>query len=98
MIRDLLTPEAHRDPYVWSSVLLAHFALGAILWPVVGWWIVPAYIAFEAVQAIRSRHPLWWDSVCDSVAVLLGAQLMAGHWLAGPIVLAIAAVGWRARV
>lgn len=104
MIRSLLTPEAHRDPYVWAAVLMAHFAIGAILWLLIGWWVALAYAAFEGAQAVRARL-LAWDSVLDWTGVMLGAafvgQIKAGGDLmamaAAVSALCIAAVGWASR-
>lgn len=31
MLRNLLTPEAHRDPYVWAAVFFAHLGIGLVL-------------------------------------------------------------------
>ena len=104
MIRYLLTPEAHRDPYVWAVVLLAHFAIGAMLWPLVGWWVALIYAAVEAAQAVRVRL-LAWDCVLDWIGVMLGAafvwQVAAGdYWMAtaaAVAALSIAAVGAGTR-
>lgn len=104
MIRSLLTPDAHHDPYVWAAVLLAHFAIGAMLWLLVGWWVLPIYAAFEIVQAVRVRL-MAWDSVLDWVGVILGAafvwQVAAANDLmvmaATVSALCIAAVGWATR-
>ncbi|MCV2448885.1 hypothetical protein [Paracoccus sp. DMF] len=98
MIRELLTPEAQRDPYAWASVLLAHAWIGGAAYPLVGWWLVAIYAAFEAVQAVISRRPLWWDSALDWCAVCLGAASVAyaSPWPAAAV-LGIALVGWRAR-
>lgn len=98
MIRELLTPEAQRDPYAWASVLLAHAWIGGAAYPLVGWWLVLIYAAFEVVQAITSRRPLWWDSALDWCAVWLGAEGVAtsSHTPAAAV-LCIAFVGWRAR-
>ncbi len=104
MIRSLLTPDAHRDPYVWAAVLMAHFAIGAILWPLVGWWVVFLYAAVELAQAVNARL-LAWDAVLDWCGVMLGAafvwQIAAGDPLmamaAAVSALSIAAVGWGAR-
>lgn len=30
MLKDLLTPEAQADAYVWASVMLAHGCIGAV--------------------------------------------------------------------
>lgn len=104
MIRSLLTPEAHRDPYVWAAVLMAHFAIGAILWLLIGWWVALVYAAFEGAQAASARL-LAWDSVLDWCGVMLGAafvwQVAQGDpWMAmaaAVSALCIAAVGWGAR-
>ena len=104
MIRSLLTPEAHRDPYIWAAVLLAHFAIGAMLWPLLGWWVAPVYAAFEVAQAARVRL-LAWDSVLDWCGVQLGAAFVArvaadDYWMAmaaAVSALCIAAVGWASR-
>lgn len=98
MIRNLLTAEAHRDPYVWAAVLLAHFAIGSMLWPLAGWWALAIYAAFEALQAALSRR-LWWDSVLDWCGVALGAVYVAqgGYWLAALSALIISATGYLSR-
>lgn len=104
MIRDLLTPEAHRDPYVWAAVLLAHFTIGAALWVVAGWWAALAYAGFELAQGGRSRL-LAWDSLLDWCGVTLGvafaSHLAHGdrrHALAAVVaVFIIAAVGYAIR-
>lgn len=104
MIRDLLSAEAHRDPYVWAAVLLAHFAVGVMLWPVAGIWAVSGYAAFEAMQAAASRR-IWWDSVLDWCAVVLGScaaffMVSGALWYASCAsvsALSIAAVGYKAR-
>ena len=98
MIRNLLTAEAQDDPYAWASVLLAHAWIGAVSWPLVGWWLAVVYAAFEVVQAVTSRRPLWWDSALDWCAVCLGAAGVAyGSAWPAAAVLSIAFVGWRAR-
>lgn len=98
MIRNLLSAEAHRDPYVWAAVLLAHFAIGCMLWPWVGLAGVVIYAAFEIIQASVSRR-LWWDSVLDWCAVALGTAFIAYdfYWLAGLSALTIAATGYLSR-
>lgn len=104
MIRNLLTAEAHRDPYVWAAVLLAHFTIGAALWVVADWWAVVIYAGFELAQAVRSRL-LAWDSLLDWCGVALGAAF-AAHLAQGDqrpalaaavAVFIIAAVGYWAR-
>ena len=88
MLHDLLTPEAQADPYVWTTVLLAHFAIGACL-RMVGlrvWLIAVGYVAFEAMQAAVSGVFLPWDSLLDWSAVMLGAVAK------GPLVVAVLAV------
>lgn len=80
MIRDLMTPEAQTDPYVWSAALLAHAAIGVAMWALLGWWALAAYAAFEAVQARVSGVLLIWDSILDWCAVALGACLGWALW------------------
>lgn len=77
MIRDLLTAEAQRDPYVWAAVLVAHAGIGVALWSIMGHLLAVAllYGAFEIVQAMSSARPLWWDSILDCCGVMLGAML-----------------------
>ena len=79
-MRDLLTPEAQRDPYVWSAVLIAHAGLGVAGWAMVGWWAVLVYGAFEAAQALAARRLLFWDSVLDACGFACGALLAASIW------------------
>ena len=80
MIRDLMSPESHDNPYVWSAVLLAHAALGVAGWAIIGWWAVMVYLAFELVQAITARGALWWDSVLDACGFICGALLASSMW------------------
>lgn len=80
MIRELLTPEAQPDPYVWAAVLLAHAVLGVAAWALIGWWAVVIYAAFEFVQAVAARCMLWWDSVLDTCGFTCGALLAAALW------------------
>lgn len=98
MIRNLLSAEAHRDPYVWSAVLLAHFAVGAMMWPAAGVLAVVVYAAFEALQAAVSRR-LWWDSILDWCGVALGCAFVAydSNLLAAASALTIAATGYATR-
>ena len=98
MFRNLLYADAHRDPYVWAAVLLAHFAIGAMLWPMAGPLAVAVYAAFELLQASLSRR-LWWDSVLDWCGVALGCAFMAydGSLLAAASALTIAATGYATR-
>ena len=98
MIRDLLTPEAHQDGYVWAAVLLSHAFIGGVGVVFMGWWFLPVYIAFEAVQAVRARRALYWDSVLDIVAVVLGGvSVSQGSLGAALAVLSIALFGWYVR-
>ena len=105
MIREILTPEAQRDPYAWASVLLAHAALGAAGWAAIGWWAVLVYVAFEVAQALAARRLYAWDSILDACGFTCGALLGHGLWShdarltgAGIAVAAcIAVAGWRAR-
>lgn len=105
ILRNLLTAEAQRDPYVWAAVLLAHFALGTMLWLVLGLWAVATYAAFEALQACYSGAALWWDSVLDWCGVALGVAFAVFLWghnggeaaACAVAILCIAAVGHTAR-
>ena len=105
MIRNLLTAEAHRDPYVWAAVLLAHFAIGAMLWLMLGLWAAAVYATFELLQAYCCGSTLWWDSLLDWCGVALGVKFTAAAWnhdttAAGLCALAainIAVVGYLAR-
>lgn len=105
MIRDLLTPDAQRDPYAWASVLLAHAALGAAGWAAIGWWAVLVYVAFEVAQAVAARRLYAWDSILDACGFGCGALLASGLWLHDGLQIggavtccaAIAFAGWRAR-
>lgn len=81
MMRDLLTPEAQQDPYIWAAVLVAHGGLGCAGWVVIGWWAVLVYLAFEAVQALAAGRALWWDSVLDACGFALGAALLSAAWV-----------------
>lgn len=97
MIRNLLTAEAHRDPYVWAAVLLAHFAIGSMLWLVIGIWAISVYAAFEVMQALCSGFALWWDSVLDWCGVALGVVFIDCVWAhnvvyAGLCVISIACI------
>ena len=90
MIRELLTPEAQADAYVWAAVLLAHAGIGVALWVLCmaytghmrGSAVLSAllYAVFELVQADISGSLLIWDSLLDWSAVTLGAVLAAGLW------------------
>ena len=77
MIRDLLTAEAQRDPYVWAAVQVAHAGIGVALWVLTGSLVAVGgiYAGFELVQALTSRRALIWDSLLDWSAVNLGAVL-----------------------
>ena len=80
MIRDLLTPETQADPYVWAAVLAGHAWLGVAGWLIGGWWSVPVYLLFEAVQALAARRLLIWDSVLDACGFCCGALTAAFLW------------------
>lgn len=77
MIRDLLTPEAHRDPYVWAAVLVAHAGIGVALWAFIGGLLTIAmlYAGFEICQMLVNRRAFYWDSVLDWCGIMLGACL-----------------------
>lgn len=103
-ITDLLrTPDAQRDPYAWSSTLLAHAFIGVALAAVFPWWVpVAAYAAWEALQCRRygarvADCLLDWSAV--SLGVCVAVALSAGQGALGAI-LALAVVllvGVRAR-
>jgi hypothetical protein len=103
MIDLLRTPDAQRDPYAWSSTLLAHAFIGVALAAVLPWGVpILAYAAWEAVQWRRYEANAA-DCVLDWCAVSLGvcltAALSAGHSAVGSV-LALAIVlfvGVRAR-
>lgn len=80
MMRDLLTPEAQRDPYVWTAVLLAHAGLGVAGWVLIGWSAVLVYGAFEVAQALAARRALWWDSILDACGFAVGVVLVSAAW------------------
>lgn len=96
----ILTPEAHRDPYIWGAVLLAHFAIGDMGWQYIGWWIVPAYLVlWEGGNMILSKSRLYADSILDWDAVALGACVAAGLHAKAAVaaMLAVLAVGYWVR-
>lgn len=97
MIRDLLTPEAQEDAYVWASVMLAHGCIGAMGWAVMGWAALLVYAGFEVLQAAVSRRWMLWDMVLDFCAVALGAVLIAQQsaWAAVALLVVAAAGTWR---
>lgn len=75
MIADLFVPEAQADPYVWSAVLLAHFAIGVCLrlFGMKPWIVAFGYAAFEVIQAAVSGAVLPVDSLLDWTAVMIGS-------------------------
>ncbi|SIT74799.1 hypothetical protein [Pontibaca methylaminivorans] len=98
MLRDLLTPEDHADPYIWAAVFAAHAWVGAALVIVLGdiHLALTGYLLFEVLQAVVSRRLIVLDSVLDWLAVVLGAAMIwteAGRWIVALICVAIAA-GW----
>lgn len=96
MIKVLLDPTVHRDPYVWAAVLLAHGAIcqgvTVALIPMIG----PAW----AVAIVSMQYLFGWegaqlrtalrrgdrkliaaaDGAVDWVAVTLGCVLIASAW------------------
>lgn len=86
MIRELLTPDAQDDPYVWSAVLIAHAGVGCAGWVFIGWWAIIAYVAFEIAQAVAARRALWrtasWISAAlpSALCSCLGAGLTTSRW------------------
>ncbi|MDO5606016.1 MAG: hypothetical protein Q4G25_12730 [Paracoccus sp. (in: a-proteobacteria)] len=93
MIRDLLTPTAHRDPYTWAAVLLAHAAicqglvliLAGILGPICAAYVISAgyLLLWEGRQLHialrRGDQPIaaLADGLIDTAGVTLGCQLIA---------------------
>lgn len=85
IIRDLLTPEAQRNPHHWSAAAAAHCWLGLGIWGGIaviwdrwtGVMFAPLLylMLIEGVQLAlvtkRTRHILW-DSILDTVAVAFG--------------------------
>ena len=85
ILRDLLTPESHRDGYTWAVVAAAHCWLGLGIWGGIaviwdrwtGVYAAPVvyFLLVEAVQlamAERRTRQLIWDSCLDTVAVAFG--------------------------
>ena len=103
-ITDMLrTPDAQRDPYAWSSTLLAHAFIGVALAAVVPWWVpITAYAAWEALQWRRYGAGLT-DCLLDWSAVSLGVcvavALSAGQAAVGAVLalLVVLLVGVRKR-
>lgn len=93
MIRDLLTPENHRDPYVWAAVFLAHGAICQVLVVTLMFIVSPlvaassvslAYLgSWEALQlrsAVRRGDGFKTpvaDGAVDAVGVALGCFTVA---------------------
>lgn len=105
MWRDLLTGEAHADPYIWLVVLIAHAGLGAGLWLLAsgrGTWpgVMHASVIYALVEAVQALAGglLIWDALLDWTAATLGAlfaaSLHAGRLrLARCIAAALALIG-----
>lgn len=97
MIRELLTPEAQSDPYIWAAVMLAHVAIGMMLRQI-GlrlWVIAVAYAAWEALQWAVSGIFLPYDAILDWVAVMLGAIASGPAVAAAVVVVVLAGMGRR---
>ena len=93
MIRDLLTPDAHDDPYIWGAVLLAHgficqllvlllmFAVGPVSAAVsVSLVYLVAWEGMHLLAALRRGDGLIVaiaDGVLDAVGVALGCFTVA---------------------
>lgn len=93
MLRNLLLPEAHSDPYAWASAMLAHssicnvaaFALMFVLPPLIAAAVVSVLYLFlwegaqllASVRSGTSTLALLWDGVLDAVAVALGCFTIA---------------------
>ena len=94
MIRDLLTPEAQRDPYNWTATFSGHAWIALGPWGLIalGWdmwtaaWVTPIlyFVCWEGLQLAFCKNrtrALLWDSVLDAVAVAFGcyAATLLGH-------------------
>lgn len=109
MIRDLLTPDNHRDPYVWAAVLLAHAQIALVLWgglaALAGPWAAVALVSagylllWEGSQlrtALRRGDrlaPALSDGLVDWIGVTAGAYASA-CLLTGDLLVAV--VAWAA--
>ena len=91
MIRDLLTPEAHHDPYVWSAVLLAHALIGVgltgaalpLIGPAAAWIVSAAYLLLwegSQLRTARQRGGCWIIAMLDGLADAVGVAM--GCWMA----------------
>ena len=90
IIRELLTPESHRDGYTWAVVAAAHCWLGLGIWGGIaviwdrwtGVYAAPVvyFLLVEAVQLVltasRTRQ-IVWDSILDTVSVAFGCVAAA---------------------
>ena len=65
MLRNLLTPEAHRDPYVWAAVFVAHFGIGAMI----------LIVAETLLSGIRAEH---FDVIQIAFGAVFSAAVLAG--------------------
>lgn len=93
MIRDLLTPDAHDDPYIWGAVLLAHGFICQLLVLLLMFAVGPVsaavsvslvyLVAWEGIHlraALRRGDGLIVaiaDGVLDAVGVALGCFTVA---------------------
>ncbi len=107
MIRDLLTPENHRDPYVWAAAFLAHAFIGqaatVLLAVALSAWVSVAVVSavyllvWEGAQLRTALHrgdatyPAVMDGVIDWIGVTAGAYMLASA-VSGWMPAAIAAV------
>lgn len=57
MIKDLLTPEDHADPYIWAAVLMAHAFICQIL-VVIGFMF---YDPIRSLEIISLSYLLLWE-------------------------------------
>lgn len=71
MIKDLLTPEDHDDPYVWAAVLMAHAFICQVL-VVIGFMF---YDPIRSLTIVSLSYLLLWE----------GRQLL--HNLSGKVAL-----------
>lgn len=73
LLKDLLRPDDHGDPYVWAAVFLAHGFIGVAGWVFLGLGVIPAYIVILAAQAMFERKADLADTGFDVLAVAGGA-------------------------
>ena len=83
MLRNLLTPEAHKDPYVWAAVFVAHFGIGVMI----------LIVSETLLSGIRAEH---FDVIPLAFGAVFSAAVLAG--IAYAAFVAIQAVISRSRL